>query len=742
MSANRRLAALLMLGLGGCAAQSFDPHFKTLEVPSEGAVLKQLQHPKARDEQAVAVGVAEEPMRLCAWDLRGGLLWEHPVEARSAPIIAGNAVVIAEADGIVVRDLKSGAQRIVVDGEGQLVGADGDGNALVISMAYAGEAGPRGAIALVKDFRVRWKERLKLPVGVPALVGNRVVVPWATQRLSVLSADDGSELVRWHMNNTVLGHALVDRGRLYVGQHGLMRLDSGLLQPGHSPVVYLPAQRPLPGQPPLLRDGYAPVPEPASAHHKVQLEFRIGQSDPMAAENDLLALRFYRLLFALDAREDAVRWVRAFDNDVVGTAQQPGGMFVADAAGGLRFIDRNGATVSETALGRPLLVMAIRPGNYVPAAPAAPADGAQAAAPQPKPATLAEQLYAAAGLSDDRLGAGRAYAVEHLARAEGAPITDQLIALCDDQKSPEPVRLSACSQLGSREQGGEHVVEALRRRASFLEAKGAPPLGALAQAAARMKLHKAAPLLITHMEDPNTATRDLVSVLETLERLDHRPAVPAIERFVRLHHGEPEGSELTPALMAAVHALGAMRARPSRPTLEDVMGDALTPMALRVKTREAIAMMDAPPQPAAAPAAPAAEPEPEDEDLQLDPQAYALTKDLVRKTLTPLRAKLGACLTADSSRPRSGRVSMVVHGSGTIEGVFVTPTTLQGCIEPVLQGARFPATRAGRQRITHIVYGANAEKTVAPDGEKAAEKKAKPKAKGKAKPAAAVAPAQ
>src|SRR5262249_48890752 len=110
--------------------------------------------------------------------------------------------------------------------------------------------------------------------------------------------------------------------------------------------------------------------------------------------------------------------------------------------------------------------------------------------------------------------------------------------------------------------------------------------------------------------------------------------------------------------------------------------------------------------------------------------------DVVRKTLTPLRSKLGACLNADPTHPRAGRVSMVVHGSGTVEGVFVTPTTLQACIEPVLRDARFPATRAGRQRITHIVHGANAEKTVNPDAADDKKAKAKP-AKAKAKPAAA-----
>src|SRR5262249_19807137 len=123
------LACALLLGLSACAAQSFDPHFKTREIPSERTVLQQIQKPDGREERAVGVGISEAPTRLCAWDLRGaGLLWEQPIEAKSAPIVVGQAVVTAEADGIVVRDLERGQARVVVDDEGQLVGADGVGD--------------------------------------------------------------------------------------------------------------------------------------------------------------------------------------------------------------------------------------------------------------------------------------------------------------------------------------------------------------------------------------------------------------------------------------------------------------------------------------------------------------------------------------------------------------------------------------------------------------------------------------
>jgi hypothetical protein len=734
----RRGLALAALSLAaGCAQQSFQPQFHARELPSEAQVLTDVSTPKPRDERPVAVGISADGARLFAWDLSAGLLWERAVRPKSAPLVAGDAIVMQEARGVTVRDLATGEVRAVVDEEGALVGADGEGDAIAITIAYlAKDSDARSAVAYLEGRSLRWKQELKMPVGVPALVNGRVLVPWATQRLSVLRAKDGAELVRWHLNNTVLGQARVDRGRVYVGQIGLMRLDAQLLQT-KSPKVQAPFKRSLPGQPPLLRDGYVPVFEPENAHHRLQLEWRIGTDDAeTSAENDLIALRFYRLLFALDAHGEAIRWVRTFDHDLVGAAIEPGGMFVGDAAGVLRFVGADGGTRMQRDMGRALLVLAIRPGGWVP-------DAASAVLESPLP-SLREQLAAAAALDDARLGAGRAYAVDQLAAIPDESVTADLVQLCAERGSPQPVQSAACGHLGERTNGGDQVVQALRRRASFLEDNPAPPVGALAVAAGAMALKPAGQLLVSHLEDPNTPSADLPALIATLEKLDHKPAIASLERFARMHHAEPEGSELTPALYASLHALGALRARGSRGSLDDISQDPLAPQLVRDKAREAIAMLDAPKVEAPAKAEPqkpdpAEEAAPEQDEVETDPRPYSLGADIVREALKPVRARLSACLTTDPAKPRNARVSMVVNGTGSVEGVFVTPTTLQSCMETVLHEARFPQTRLGRQRITQTVYGLNAEEPAKPKKAKPA-KPAKPAgahAAGGTKPTAA-----
>jgi hypothetical protein len=698
----RSLAAISCALFVACASTSFQPRFKAPETPKQAVVVGELAKPKARTERPVAVGLTTDPMRLFAWDLQTGLLWEQPIDAKSAPLVAADAIVIREAAGVVVRDLASGRVRTVVDETGVLVGADGQGAELLVSIAYPENKAAPGAVALVEGDHVRWKQTLNLPVGVPAISGPYVVVPWATQRLSVLAASDGGELARFHYKSSVMGQAIVDRGQLYVGQLGLFAVTPALLeQPGLKHVPYTPLKRSLPGQPPLLRDGYAPVPEPDNASHRLQATWRVHRDgEALSTENTAFLLRFYRLLFALDAGSDQIRWVRSFDHDLVAAAIQPGGAWIADSGGTLRFIDADGVTRARRSLGREVRVVSLRPADFTPPGEPPPAIESDPAALAERPqGSLRDQLMAAASLDDDRLGQGRAYAATNLSHFSDADTTAHLIALCSARKSPEPVRIGACSQLRDRTSGQDAVLAALRVRASFLEGTDAPPVGPLAQAAAKLQLKAAGPLLVSQIEDPNTPARDLVAVFQSLESLGERSAAISVERFVRLHHAEPEGSELLPALASALRALAALHAKAQRGTLVDVAADALTPKPTRDEAQAALVLLDTPPKPAAPEPPPAAN---EQDEVQTDPRPYALTADVVQKTLAPMRGGLKKCLAADTSRPHVGRTSMVIDGKGHVEGVFVMPATLQGCVEPLLRGAQFPSTRLGRQRITHV----------------------------------------
>jgi hypothetical protein len=697
-----KLALPLALLLSACGATPLAPRFAPPKAPGDSAIARSIAEAPARNERPVVIGVRADKPGVFAWDLNGALLWELPVRAEAAPIVVGDVVLVQESGRVAIYELAHGKLLLSLDGEGKLVGADGVGRTLALSLSYKEGDAQRGELIFVDDDSVRWKKALNQAVGTPALVGERVLLPWATQRLSVLSADDGSELARWSFQNTMIGQARVEGGRVYVGQLGLLRVDAQLPRHQAGPITLLaPARRSLPGQPPLLRDGYAPVPPANHASHKIKLEWRLGEGEQV--EGDAALLRFYRVAFGLVAQRDEVRWVRVFERDLVGSSAHAGGAFLVDDQGSLRFVDKDGATRLRVELKQPLALAIVRAGSF--AAP----DAAQAL--ESPGGSLHDQLLAAAQLEDDRIFPARAFAVQHLSRQSDPSITRELIALCSRRASSKnQLSTSACSELGQREGEPKDILDGLRQKASFLEDTAAPPVGALAQAAARMQLKQAAPLILSHAEDPHTAASDLPALFAALEKLEYTAALPQLERFVRLHHAEPAGSDLAPALSAALAVLGNMRAKSARGTLASVAADELALEPVRQGAKAALSLLD---QPAAeretkkVPAqekAKASAPEPE-----TDPRPHALDAEAVQKVFRPLQSALEHCLAADPAKPKSARVAMIVAGDGRMEGFFVTPTSLQACSDAILRTARFPETRLARQHVMQTVYAPSAD---------------------------------
>jgi hypothetical protein len=731
----RHLIALALCCTAACAETPFRPTFKSPERPKPEQIAAELASVPPRQESTVIVAVAAEPTRLVAWDLTRGLLWQAETNAQSAPIVAGNCVVTQEADEVVVRSLANGARQVALDDDyGRLVSADGEGDACVISLAHAAaETGePLGTLAFVNRGSVRWTQELNLAVGSPALVRGYVLVPWATHRLSVIDSEDGAELARWYFNAAVLGHARVDRGRVYVGQHGLFRVRQELLTAKVDTVELIaPALRSLPAQPPLLVDGYAVRVAPDNAQHRVSLEHRPAaeNTEGDGLEHDMYFARYYRMVFGLAAKEDQVRFATLLESDAVGAQVVLSGLLVVETSGAVRVIDYEG---------RPNLIAQL-PGNLIAASVRAGSiQLAPSATPPAAPPALETQLLTIANVDDARLAMGRQYAVDQLARSKSGEVTGELVALCSDDKAPESVRRSACGHLSERENGGDAVLAILRD-----EERARAHIGALAKAAAGLSLRAAGALLTPHVLDPRTHASELPQLISALATLEHAPAAAEIDRFLRLHHAEPEGSELAPALHAATAALGALRARPYRATLERVHADALTAEGVRKAASDALIAFDAPPpakvaartpaedKAAAVAAAPAkvAAPTP-------DARPRYLSAELIDQALKPVAKKLQACLSAgaNANTNAQARVSMTINGGGEVERVFVTPPDTQSCVEPLVRAQRFPATQQGRQNVAHVVR-ARAEKV------EKAEKPGKPE-KAKASRTLARAPKQ
>lgn len=76
-----------------------------------------------------------------------------------------------------------------------------------------------------------------------------------------------------------------------------------------------------------------------------------------------------------------------------------------------------------------------------------------------------------------------------------------------------------------------------------------------------------------------------------------------------------------------------------------------------------------------------------------------LTPELVEEALRDFRVALRACLVTPRLTFARARVALVVEPTGALMVVHVTPTELQGCIEPLVRSTSYPASSARRQQI-------------------------------------------
>lgn len=688
------LTTTLALALAGCGGQAFGSTFAERQDPEMTRVLEELDAVLPREAEPVIVAVTRAPAGLLLWDLREGReRWRIEADVRSAPIVAGDHVVTAEAGGIVARRLVDG-QRVVAldDPELHLVGADGEAGTLVISLARGEGDSPLGVVVGVREGGVSWAHDLPLPVGVPAVAGSLVIVPWAHQRVSILDATTGVERFRVRLERSVVGHALHHGSEVYVGQHQLLAVSEPLFRDERQQRAGLePQARPLPAQPPILPDAYAPRPDVDSAHNRVRLAWALDDAEPAAFTDGALYFVFYRMVFGLASGADEVRWAQARERDVIGASAVPGGVLVLTEDGGLALLSAtDGRPMFEATLGTEVRAADLRAAGFTPPASAsiAPAE------------TLQAQLHRAASLRDPRIGAGRAYAIRFLARDESPEVTAQLIALCADRSDTTPARAAACEQVATRTHGEQHVLAALHEGASFLDGRASPPVGALARAAATMRLRQAVPFLLQHLDDPATPAEELPGLFDGLATLGDRRAITAMESFVRLYHADATDAGTIEAVGAATAAL--LRLAPDR--IEPLTALSVDPLAsapVRARMATALVPVVAPvatePAPVArAPRTPEPPPEP-----ALPP---LVTREMLDELLAPVQQRLVRCLEREGADPLpSARILVMLDDQSAIQTVSVTPAELQPCAEPLVRTRTFPRTRQGRQVIVHTV---------------------------------------
>jgi hypothetical protein len=683
--------AALSLFLQACAgSRAFGPTFPDNRQEDLAPVLARLKAEPAQIPAPVLVGATQSPREVFAYDLEHDrLLWKKPLDPVSVPLVAGRHVVVSETTRVLILDLESGEVQHELASQGLgVIGADGDDKLAAIVLTSGATMGARSRLIALRGDQIVLDRAVAQPLGGPAVAAGLIFLPWNRIYLSALD-DSGRELARIRVQDDVVSQALTQDGQVFFGEAGIFKLDERSANGKVAEASYFRIGRKdkLPGNPPFLTPADKPPAPVDSALHRVSLRFApAAEGDRVHLADDNLYLSFYSQIFALDPMSNGARWVYQTQSDVVGVHAVSGGLFVLEQSGKLAYLDAEGHVRHTAQLDLEPVVGHFRAQRF-----SGPGSGGEVA-------PLALQLVEAATNPDTRLVPARVMAVSMLAMLQDADATRALVALCQDRAGPEKVRKTACVELSRRTTSSDALIEALSQHANYLTEEKAPPVGPLAEAAARTGDKRAVPHLIAHLEDPYTSAEELPALMLALKTLDDPSALEPAGNFLKLYHAEADEPNMESALIIAIQMLTKQASSTAaRNLLEPIANDSLGSPMIRAGASKALAELAE----TEAPSTTAQEPTPGrsqvDAPIENGPPER-LNLEHVRTALLPVQEKLSQCVRSDPKRPPSARLTIVIDGAeGKVLAVKTLPETLNACVVPLVMNVAFPITRHGRR---------------------------------------------
>lgn len=559
-------AALCLFGCGAAGVNSgskaLDPDWQN-DAGASIAKVEQRLHSLPRVANArVAVGVSEAG--LVASSLDGKSHWTYSGHPTSAPIIAGPLVIFSEGAQIVALDANSGEKAWSIGNRGlNLRGAanDGTSSALVLADAhkslFLGVSSNGSALGSLES---------KADLGVPAARGGIAFVPWSSQYVSALSINNGDENGRL-LARVQVSQALNFGGELYFGEQGLIRFDEKVRfastnQANH---VGLPKVE-LPGKPSWLGSGLANSSSQANARTKIRIFAApvAGPSGEVTLGAGTFAASYFRVVFGLDSKSGALRWVRALPADIVGGAAASSGFALCDANGKLWSLDRAGADTGSIDLGAKIRMCTADTGSEE--MPGAPARG-----------SLAVQITEALDNLEPTMAEAERYLVAELGKQEDPIVTKSLIDLSSSPRVPPDLRLETRRLLALRKNGTEYMLSALARHYDFVSGVLLPPpVGPLADALAASNETRAAPLLANHLNDPANSADDVAHAARALAKLATPAEYEDLRTFFALYRATADDEALVAAVVSCAEALLRVGGADARALVERAAQDPLT----------------------------------------------------------------------------------------------------------------------------------------------------------------------
>jgi outer membrane protein assembly factor BamB len=544
------LVASLAASCGGGQTQGapFDPRWSD----DGGAAMAALQQrlasaplPRGAD---VAVGVVDKGTLVGA-PLDGGAPWtfKHALDQR--PSVAGSVVVGLGGGELFALDARSGRLLWKREAGGLLRGAGDDGKTTAVSLMSSTLRGTT-VLAIARDGSVlRQLEDANEAIGVPAVAGGLVFLPWQKQYVSAFDVEQGSEKARTILRHQT-SHVFVTGGAMFFGETSATRLDGQIRLSGadKASTVTLP-KRELPGDPRWRGSGNEPLPVAAGATDRIRLYARPTASGPAGFEGDRYVGTYLKLAVGFDAKDASLAWVHAGDAPYIGGAAYAGGFALCDASGKVRLLDaKSGAVQGEVSLGKALLSCVVQ----------ADALTKPAASGEPLPVQLAK----AVAMRDAEHGTMQRVLLAELTKLPDESVTQALLDLATDARTPPELLELSRAAIAKRTNGIEPMLAALDKRYDYLAGTlVAPPVGPIADALGASGEKRAAPLLARHLLDPSTVALDVPRAAAALDKLAGPAERPALETFFAHYRCVANDEALVPAVASVASALMRLGAR-------------------------------------------------------------------------------------------------------------------------------------------------------------------------------------
>ena len=569
MTHHRTIAALCSSALlAGCGSASMNSNtgFAADWQNDAGASIVKLEQslhalplvPNAR----VAVGVSDSGLVGAPLDSKAH--WAYAGQPTTAPFIAGNLVIFGEGERVVALDAHSGAKAWSVSNRGlTLRGAANDGTS---SALVLGDAHKSLFLGISASGSALGSAETKATLGRPAARGGIAFVPWSNQYVSALDLKSGDENARL-LARTQVSHALNFGGQLYFGESDVLRFDAKIRFASTNQATHVALPKlDLPGKPAWLGSGLSSASSEANARTKVRIF-----AAPAPAANGELTLgagtftaSYFRVLFGLDAKSGALRWVRPLPADIVGGAAASSGFVLCDSNGKVWSFDAAGGDAGSSDLGSKVRLCSVDTGAT--AVPSAPARG-----------PLAEQIAQAFDALDPDMAEAERFLVSELGKLEDPIVTKTLIDLSSSPRIPPDLRNETRGLLALRKNGTEYMLSALARHYDFVSGVLLPPpVGPLADALAASGDPRAASLLAKHLNDPANSADDVAHAARALVKLATAAEYEDLRTFFALYRATADDESLVSAVVSCAQALLRVGGEAGRAVVERASQDALT----------------------------------------------------------------------------------------------------------------------------------------------------------------------